>query len=389
MNPHDSHQNPAAADSSEEEVVYVAEVAHEVLASGVTEVPEAARTDGHRKEKFSAIFMTLAVHAILLLLLAVAVVIVPQPGPSEITAMLAPTSAQETVEKQKVAEQPPQQIAQSAASVSFLSAVSTSNIAMPSIEFDATSEAVNLGTTMGSFDVGTGSRGFGTISFMGNSGQGRRVVFAVDASRSMNSSGKGKAKAKGGNTISKFDLMKQELDKSLSKLPQGSEYQVLFFSAFAWPHNEVDTNIQAQWEGYRWLLRQGEENPTIPKTTYLKGTSEQIKKSRELVQNTQMTLGTQWGPPVLMALNIRPKPDIIFFMTDGTTGNPQGWIDMINAANKKGGKKAVIHTTAMMEPAAARDLASLAESNGGKFTIIQSDGKVLTGEEFFKQQGNP
>jgi hypothetical protein len=388
MNPPDPHEELTPAVSpADEEVVYAAEVAPEVLTAGVTELPDAARTEGHWKEKFSAAFLTLAIHAILLFLLAVVIVIVPQPGPSEITAVIAPTSAQESVETRKVAEQPPQQIAQSAASVSFLSAVSTSNIAMPSVEFDTSSEAVNLGTTMGSFDVGTGSRGFGTISFMGNSGQGRRVVFAVDASRSMGSRGKGKAK--GAPTINKFDLMKQELDKSLSKLPQGSEYQVLFFSAFAWPHNEVDTNIQAQWEGYRWMLRQGEEKPEIPKTTYLKGTSEQIKKSREIVKNTQMTLGTQWGPPVLMALNLRPKPDIIFFMTDGTTANPQGWIDMINAANKKGGKKTTIHTTAMMEPDAARDLANLAEANGGKFTIIQSDGKVLTGDEFFKQQGNP
>ena len=62
---------------------------------------------------------------------------------------------------------------------------------------------------------------------------------------------------------------------------------------------------------------------------------------------------------------------------------------MINAANKQGGKRATIHTTAMMEPAAARDLASLAEANGGKFTIIQADGSVMTGDEFFKQQGTP
>ena len=43
----------------------------------------------------------------------------------------------------------------------------------------------------------------------------------------------------------------------------------------------------------------------------------------------------------------------------------------------------------MMEPAAARDLASLAEANGGKFTIIQADGTVMTGDEFFKQQSTP
>ena len=386
----DHQPHPSAATGAAAEFIPVAEAVPEMALPAVMELPEAA---GNKlgKEKFSAAFLALLVHALLLLLLAVVAVIVPEPPPSEITAYSAPDPAQESIETKKIVEQPPQQVAQMAASMRFLSAASASDIAMPSVEFSSTTDTVNLGTSMGSFDVGSGARGFGTISFMGNSGQGRRVVFAVDASRSMGSrGGKGKAKkAAMPGAITKFELMKQELDKSLSKLPHGSEYQVLFFSAFAWPHDEVDTNIEAQWQAYRWLLRPGEEKPVIPKTKYLKATSDQIKKSRDLVKGVQMTLGTQWGPPVLMALNLRPKPDIVFFMTDGTTNNPQGWIDMINAANKQGGKRATIHTTAMMEPDAARDLASLAEANGGKFTIIQADGAVLTGEEFFKQQAAP
>ena len=55
-------------------------------------------------------------------------------------------------------------------------------------------------------------------------------------------------------------------------------------------------------------------------------------------------------------------------------------------ANKKGGKRAVIHTTAMMEPDAAQDLSDLATANGGEFTIIGADGKTTKGAEFFKQQ---
>lgn len=389
MSPDHQPEHPAEI-GADVDFVPAAEAVPEIALSGETALPEAA---GKKlwKEKFSAAFLALLIHALLLLLLAVVVVFVPDPPASEITAFAEPSAAQESIETKRIVEQQPQQVAQMAASMSFLSAASTSDIAMPSVEFSSTSDAVNLGTSMGSFDVGGGSRGFGTISFMGNSGQGRRVVFAVDASRSMGSrGGKGKAKKMpAASPITKFELMKQELDKSLSKLPIGSEYQVLFFSAFAWPHDEVDTNSESQWQAYRWLLRPGEEKPVIPKSKYLKATSEQIKRSRELVKGVQMTLGTQWGPPVLMALNLRPKPDIVFFMTDGTTNDPQGWIDMINAANKQGGKRATIHTTAMMEPAAARDLASLAEANGGKFTIIQADGSVMTGDEFFKQQGTP
>mgnify|MGYP002079778411 CR=1 FL=1 len=112
-----------------------------------------------------------------------------------------------------------------------------------------------------------------------------------------------------------------------------------------------------------------------------------MKKSREIVKETKMTLGTLWGPPVLMALSIRPKPDIVFFMTDGTTGNPKQQIEMINDLNKRGGKRATIHTTALMEPDAAQDLSDLAKANGGDFTIVQADGKTIKGEEFFKSGG--
>jgi hypothetical protein len=55
----------------------------------------------------------------------------------------------------------------------------------------------------------------------------------------------------------------------------------------------------------------------------------------------------------------------------------------VTASNAKG-KPATIHTTAMMEPAAAKELDELARRNGGKFTIVNADGKVTKGEDFFK-----
>lgn len=337
----------------------------------------------HVKEKVLAVGATLLLHAVLVALLGVLFVVLPSPPSSEITALSAPSTSEQTPVQQKVVEQPPQPtVSQSVTNMKFLTAVSTSAVAMPTVNFDSTSDLMDLGTSMGSFDTNLGGSMGGTISFMGNSGQGRRVVFAVDASKSMGNRGKGKNKA----AISKFDLMKQELDDSIRKLPPGTEYQILFFSAFAWPHDEIDTNNQAQWNGYRWTIKIGEENPKLPKFKYLKAVPENTKKSREIIKNSQMTLGTLWGPPVLMALSIRPKPDVVFFMTDGTTGNPKGWIEMINRANKKGGKRATIHTTAMMEPDAAQDLSDLAKANGGEFTIVQADGKTIKGDDFFKQQ---
>jgi len=60
-------------------------------------------------------------------------------------------------------------------------------------------------------------------------------------------------------------------------------------------------------------------------------------------------------------------------------------MDMISEANSKG-KKTVIHTTAMMEPKAAQDMSTLAAQNGGKFTIVERDGSITKGEDFFSKK---
>ena len=338
----------------------------------------------HNKEKAAALTTAILIHVALAALLTLFVVVVPGPPSSEITAIAAPSVQEQAPTTKKISEPPPQQqVTQMSASMKFVTATNASSVPMPAVEFDPQATTLDLGTTMGDFSTSFGGAGGGSISFMGNTSSGRRVVFAVDASASMNSKGKGNKSG-----ISKFELMKQELDQSIGKLPQGTEYQILFFSAFAWPHDEVDTNNKGQWDAYRWTVKTNDPNfaDNIPKFKYIKGTPENLKKSREIIKDTAATLGTLWGPPVLMALSVRPKPDIVFFMTDGTTGNPKAQIEMINDMNKKGGKRATIHTTAMMEPDAAQDLSDLAKANGGDFTIIAADGKTTKGEDFFKAQ---
>ncbi len=342
------------------------------------------KEQSHLVQKLSAAGVAILVHVALGILLFTVYVVMPRPKAAEITAISAPTSQDPTPETKKVVEQPPQpQVTQATTSARLMTAVGASSVPLPTVEFEPTTESVDLGTMIGSFDANFGGATMGTVSFMGNASQARRVIFAVDASASMKSKGKGKNK----NSISKFDLMKQELDDSIRKLPEGTQYQILFFSAFAWPHDEIKAgDNEPEWKNYRWNIRKGDDNPKIPKFKYRDGTKENIKESRELLKNLEPTFGTNWGPPVLMALDIRPKPDVIFFMTDGTTGDPKGWIEMINQANRKGGKRATIHTTAMMEPDAAEDLNDLAEKNNGDFTIINADGSITKGEEFFKKK---
>ena len=77
---------------------------------------------------------------------------------------------------------------------------------------------IGFGTDFGDglgFGDGMGMGG-GMISFLGQESKAQRVVFVVDASQSM--------------SAKHVQLMKDELEGSLNKLPPRVEYQVLFFA---------------------------------------------------------------------------------------------------------------------------------------------------------------
>ena len=120
---------------------------------------------------------------------------------------------------------------------------------------------MNLGTSFGSFGSGvtTGGAG-GKVSFLGNTATAKHVVFVVDVSGSMSMSMNVQ-----GSSMSRFDLLKRELAKSLSALTPGTGYQVIFFSDYAWPHDVVDSNDGAALNKYSWSITSTNRNVTIPR----------------------------------------------------------------------------------------------------------------------------
>jgi hypothetical protein len=337
------------------------------------EVP-ADNTPQIYEAKKRAFALAAGVHLVLLLLLAV-VQVVPLSRPSaEIVAISSVDSTQDPAWK-KIAQPAPS--ASASPSLQPIVALGNSQIALPDVDFTPTSTELNVGSTFGTFGGGSGTAG-GSVSFMGNQGKGSRVVFVVDVSGSMSASSQSN-----GKTISRFELLKKELSKSLNQLRGGVQYQVIYFSDFAWPHDEVDTNDPAAMAKYEWDIRPGQQGVRIPRYRYLAANPANLTKSRKIIDDSVNPGGTNWGAGLLMALAGTPKPDLIFFMTDGNRSDALTWVDEITASNAKG-KPATIHTTAMMEPAAAKELDELARRNGGKFTVIKADGKVTKGEDFFK-----
>ena len=326
----------------------------------------------HAKKR--ALIWAAGVHLAILLILALVQVAPMRQPVSEIVAVSA-VEAQETPIWQKVA--PPQPVANSGPSVQPLVATGMSSVVMPDVDFTPTATELNVGSSLGTFGGGSAGAG-GAISFMGNQGRGNRVVFVVDVSGSMSATSQ-----VGNATISRFELLKKELSKSLGQLRSGVQYQVLYFSDFAWPHDEVDSNNATAMENYRWDIRPGQKDARIPSYRYLTANSSSINRSRKIIEESSNPGGTNWGSGLLMALRGNPKPDLIFFMTDGNRSDALTWVDEVTEANSRG-KRTVIHTTAMMEPGAARELDELARRNGGKFTVVMADGKVVKGADFLK-----
>lgn len=246
--------------------------------------------------------------------------------------------------------------------------------------------AIGSGQPMGMGTAGAGG-GFGAgigrggkFSFVGQTAFGRRVVFVVDVSGSMSAIGQGEK-------ISRFELLKKELVKSISQIPPGTAYQILFFSDFAWPHNEVDSRNSSALEKYRWLIDSKDyKKVRIPPFKYIQASPFTLQDSRDIVERSENPGGTNWGSGLLMALNASPKPDLIFFMTDGLESDEQGWVDVVTTENKRRAPMTVIHTSAMQEPSAARALDQLAKRNNGKFTVVMGEGKVIKGDDYFKMK---
>lgn len=345
------------------------------------EEPEAIPADNSVEIKLArkrALIATIGLHLAVALVMLLMHVPMLDFSPPEIVATSAVDELENESWKKVTTEMP--QTSPMAASVSPMLSTGVSDIAMPAVDFAATASELNLGTSFGSFGSGvtTGGAG-GKISFLGNTATAKHVVFVVDVSGSMSAS-----MNVGGSSMSRFDLLKKELSKSISAMAAGTAYQILFFSDFAWPHDTVDSNDMRALNNYEWDITATSRNVTIPRYSYLATNGANVSKSKKIIAEANNPGGTNWGSGLMMALKgATPKPDVIFFMTDGNSNDEQGWIDAITQENSRG-KRTIIHTTALGTPDAARDLDAMARRNGGKFTAVMANGKILQGKDLLR-----
>ena len=256
------------------------------------------------------------------------------------------------------------------ASSSARAQIVTANVATPiaveaveEIDPDAFGVANNFGVGMG-FGNGNGGGG-GSVMFFGDSAQVSRAVFVVDFSSSMNEGGR-------------IGQLKKELDTSLSQLPKGVSYNIIYYSHRPWLGGETVGNAPFR-----------DHEDAEDRLPWLQATPDNIQKSREQVGNMRPSGATNWIPPIRMALAMVPRPNVIWLLTDGEASDREEMIADMASINPG---KVRINTICMeIGGPTFQSLIESAEMTGGKFSIVMN-GELFTGgaaRKFTDQQYAP
>ncbi len=184
--------------------------------------------------------------------------------------------------------------------------------------------------TDGDSSGGSGRGGGGhKTSFFGLSTSGRRIVFLVDASASMNHPYVGEGRTRIGQ-------MKIELAKSILGLTEEQQFFIIFFNEhpIPMPANTMENAYPQNQQRYlNWVVSVEAAGLTDPR------------------------------PALNMAMSLRP--DVIYLLTDGTF--PRDVQGDLNALRQS---VVEVNTIAIGDPRAEKSLKPLATRNGGRFTFV-------------------
>ena len=245
-----------------------------------------------------------------------------------------------------------------------------SEISLPAVEIDtkalnpavALSPMGDLGDVSVNVDMSVLNKAFAS-NFMGIKSKANKILFIIDYSASMNGRDK---------------VMRSELSKAIEKLPAVGSVSVIFFSGPTWVAGEDAKALHKNWTGSNnggWKPNDG-YNPVKPK--WLPVTPSIKKRLIKAVYDTPLTFGTVWDNSFEWAFYMNPKPDVIYFMTDGNSNKNFQGLDIIK--QKKG--KTKIYTIGYGAPAGAKvPLEEIAAMTGGKSKFVEMDAIRLMEKE--------
>ncbi len=177
--------------------------------------------------------------------------------------------------------------------------------------------------------IGEGAgAGGGGASFFGVEARGSRFVFIVDTSGSMHGE--------------RLALLQEQLVTSVQRLRESARFFIV----------EFNSTSRSLFEDTAWI----------------EATPEAKRRTVARIMNLKADGTTRPTGAFTMAFNLRPRPDAIYFMTDGEF-TEDGVVEAVARMNRFA-IKVPIHGIALGHEASETDLRTMAEQSGGTFTLI-------------------
>jgi len=235
--------------------------------------------------------------------------------------------------------------------VDNISVDNPSEVEMPSmLNMKMSNSALTLAVPCGG-----GKGGAVAGKFLGTGGSGSRFFFILDYSASMSKD--------------QLLVLKSHLMKALAAFKGKGQVAVLFFSGPAWLPEEDAKIIRKKWKeaGQDFHCTKAGVEKLYPNPRWLVPNKHNLEILDKYICQTPTTAGTNWSHPFRIALeNMKEKPNVIFFMTDGAV-DKSIVLDCMDLV-KKYGKKVTINTIGFGLKKGGSSLEALAKlSRGGVF----------------------
>lgn len=205
-----------------------------------------------------------------------------------------------------------------------------SDAALASLEVSDVGDVMGAGEDeMSGLDSALGSGG--SASFFGVEARGSRFAYVVDISLSM--------------AEDRLAALKVALHNSVDGLLEHTHFSIVLYNSDAYP-----------------LSRRG----WIPAT-------DQSKRilTRDL-RAVRATGGTNPIPAFEIVFGMKPRPDAIYFMTDGQFQAPERVAARIARMNERGLRRTPIHCITFIDDSGAEIMKSIARRSGGTYTHVRS-----------------
>jgi len=171
----------------------------------------------------------------------------------------------------------------------------------------------NVGTMSLGLDMGA----MNMASFFGMKAKGNRFAFLIDYSASMKPD--------------QLKVMKRELIKTLATFNSNVQVSLIFFSGPSFIAGTDPKKAATNWDSpgrdaHNFLPKKGWKPPVPKWLACTKSTKSRLQKH---IMETPVSFGTDWRNPFNMAYTMNPRPQVIFFMTDGSTRNPHETVEKV------------------------------------------------------------